>query len=485
MKKKLLAFAIALIIAIPLFAQDTLLQSTLRKHVDILAADTLEGRGEGSNGIIKARKYIINEFEKAGIKPYQGKYEYDFSFKVGVVRAQSQNIIACIEGSDSSLKHEYIIIGAHYDHIGWDENGKKITYYNGADDNASGTASIIEIAKLLKQNKSSLKRSIIIIAFGAEESGLIGSKHIFTDSIIPANKIKCMFSVDMVGRYRTNKGLTLTGFKTLKNYKELIELAKQKAPINIVKTTNNIETRTDAKSFGDKGIPAVHVFTGFKSKYHTPEDDSNLLDYKGMAAIGKFMSELAMIMANEESVNPSVSFLARTKTKGNFYFAPYFTYGVGTSSNQYPEQFYNAKSIFAVNVGLAAKIALSKRFAIQPEVLYETTGSKSLAGSLRTYGLTVPIQLLVGMDNSADYNAYYIVGFYYKNLFSGKDEKKEMDFSKEYNKIKYGLTFGVGFEYARTQIKLIGNYAITPLYINPALEISYESSIFISFGFGL
>ncbi|MEI6090409.1 MAG: M28 family peptidase [bacterium] len=485
MIKKVLIVAITLIIAFPLFAQDTLMQQSLRKHVDILASDTLEGRGEGSNGIKKARKYIITEFEKAGVKPYRGKYEYDFSFKSGAVRALSENIIACIEGSDSVLKNEYIVIGAHYDHMGWDEKDKKMIYYNGADDNASGTASIIEIAKLLNQNKNSLKRSIIIIGFGAEESGLIGSHHIFTDSIIPPSKIKCMFSIDMVGMYKSNDGLTLTGMETLKDYKQIIELTKQKTPILIKKTTSNIENRTDTRSFADEGIPSVHVFTGFKSHYHKPEDDSNLLDYEGMAVLDKFMYELVNVLANDVKIEPSSAFLAKAKTKGTFYFAPYITFGIGSSSNHYPDKFYNAKSIFAYNAGLAAKFSLSKNVAIQPEVWYESSGSKIESGTFRTNSLTIPVNILIGTDNSSDYNVFVILGGYLKNNLFGEEGGKSIDYSDGYNKLQYGLSFGFGFEIMNVQVKFIDLFNLTPLYSNPAMDKALEKSFFLNIGFKL
>jgi hypothetical protein len=485
MIKKLWALIIVIMFAFPLFAQDTLMQHSLRKHVDILASDTLEGRGEGTNGIKKARKYIIEEFEKAGIKPYGGKYEYDFSFQIQTVRALSENIVAYIEGSDPVLKNEYIVIGAHYDHLGWKGPKNKKIVYNGADDNASGTASIIEVAKLLNQNKSSLKRSIIIVAFGGEESGLFGSKNFFTDSIIAPSKIKCMFSMDMVGMYKTNKGVTLTGMETLKDYKQLLELAQAKTPIRIAKTTGNIEGRTDTRSFADEGIPSIHVFTGFKSHYHQPEDDSNLLDYEGMAVLDKFIYELTRVIANDNTIEASLAFNAQVKTKGALYIAPYVTFGIGSSSNLYPNKFYNAKSIIAYNAGLSAKISLNKYFAIQPEILYESSGSESAAGTLRTNSLTIPVNLLIGIDNSSDYNFNLILGGYLRNNLFGKDGGEKIDYTDKYNRLQYGLSCGFGFEIMNVQVRFIDQFNLTRLYSNLSAEKILEKSFFLNIGFKL
>jgi aminopeptidase YwaD len=481
MRNKIILLVMFMLIAYPVFSQDSTLSSSLRKHVDILASDSLEGRGEGTMGIIKARKYIVSEFEKAGVKPFGNNYTYDFSFKLGTIRAQSQNIIAFIEGSDPVLKNEYIVLGAHYDHVGYDiKNGNKVIF-NGADDNASGTSTIIELAKLFNQNKDQLKRSIIIIAFGGEESGLLGSEEIINDNIIDPSKIKCMFSLDMVGMYSTNKGLILGGIKNIVNYEKLLTDSKAEADIDIVKMNASIENRTDTRPFGDKGIPAIYVSTGLKSPYHKPEDDSNLLDYEGMAQVCSFIYQLSLNMANSEQLKASPS-LAKSGNKINF--SPIIKMGVGQSFFRYSDQFYRGKSILGFNAGLAGQIKFGKYFALQPEVLYSTSGSKSANGTFRTQQVTVPVNLLVGFfNNNMQTAVYYILGGYYSYLFAGKDGHTNLDFDNTYQRNQYGLSYGVGVDVMKVQVSIVARHALTGIYSDEANEEIIEKGLYLNLGY--
>lgn len=480
---RIFLFAIALIFVFPAIGQDSLLQQSLRKHVEVLASDSLEGRGEGSYGIIKARQYIVNEFKKAGVKPLGDKYEHDFSFLSMMVRANSQNIIAVVEGSDPVLKDEYIIIGAHYDHIGWKEKDGKKIIYNGADDNASGTAAIIELARLFNENKDLIKRSIVFIAFGAEESGLIGSKYFVNDSIIPLSKIKCMFSLDMVGMYKQNNGIELKGIELLKDSKTLVDEAKQNVSIKITQMSDEVSQRTDTKHFGENEVPSVHVNTGHKSPYHKPEDDSDLLDYEGMATTSRFIYELATIVANKSSVEPVPSLTSKTKEQSYFAFKPAIRLGSGLSSYKYTDEFYVGKSVFTFDAGLRAQISLSKHFAIQPEVMYATSGSKSGPGTMRTHQVEVPFHILFGVNNLSSGNAYIMLGGYYKYFLSGKNGNVNVDYSTDCNDYQYGLSYGIGFDISKFQVNILGKVALSELYSNQQLDNVYERGFSLNVGY--
>ena len=139
-------------------------QERLTKHVYFLASDSLQGRGAGTIDADKAARYIVQQFEEIGVEPYFKEGFYQPFEKYGT--NTYKNIVGVIPGNDPVLKDDYIIIGAHYDHLGIRDN--KI--YNGADDNASGTATIIEMARILKSQQNSLKRSVIVVAFDAEET---------------------------------------------------------------------------------------------------------------------------------------------------------------------------------------------------------------------------------------------------------------------------------------------------------------------------
>ena len=220
--KKTLFLLITLLFCGSIFAQTQ--KERLTHHVYYLASDSLRGRAAGSEDAAKAAAYIANQFEEIGIQPffndcwYQPFEQYGRSYK---------NVVGVIPGNDPVLKDEYIVIGAHYDHLGV----RNEEVYNGADDNASGTATIIEMARILKQQQSNLKRSVIIAAFDAEEIGLHGSNYL--SSKLDPSKVKLMMSIDMVGWLEKGKSLQLNGAATIKNGKRLLRDEAEKLHINV------------------------------------------------------------------------------------------------------------------------------------------------------------------------------------------------------------------------------------------------------------
>lgn len=191
---------ILLLLTTPVFAQQKASVSNLRKVVEVLASDSLKGRAYKSEEIKLAREYIIENFQKVGLKPYGNSFEHKVSWHEQLDGNQEvTNIVGYIEGSDAKLKDEFLVIGAHYDHVGYTADGDTVIY-NGADDNASGVSGIIELARLLLSNNQRPARSILIVAFDAEEVGLVGSTKFVKNSPIPLDKIKAMMSVDMIGR---------------------------------------------------------------------------------------------------------------------------------------------------------------------------------------------------------------------------------------------------------------------------------------------
>ena len=194
--KKIASFVLILLCAITTKAQTndfSPLQNRLKAHVYYLASDELRGRKGGSEDAAKAAEYIVDQYKQAGLKPLYSNFLVPFSPKNSMYKdmlgeetgamvddimsgamkdKRFRNVVAVIEGSDNTLKHEFIIIGAHYDHLGVKSDG---VVYNGADDNASGSAAIIEVARELMQHPELLKRSVIIAAFDGEEMGLYGS----------------------------------------------------------------------------------------------------------------------------------------------------------------------------------------------------------------------------------------------------------------------------------------------------------------------
>lgn len=468
-----------------LHAQDSLLVNNLQKHVELLASDSLEGRGLGTKGAEQAKNYIVNEYIKAGLVPFNGDFIHPFSFKCDLAQVAANNIIGMIEGSDPVLKNEYIVLGAHYDHLGWyDKKGEKIIY-NGADDNASGVSGIIELARLIKDQDIQLRRTVLFIAFDAEESGLIGSSKFVEDSIIDISKVKCMFSIDMIGMYSKNGGLELNGFKSLVNAEDIVNRSLKLNDIEIRRFTEKIERRTDTAPFAFKRVPATHIFTGTKSPYHKPEDDADLLDYIGMAKIIEFMAVLTQQIDKEDILLPSYKLIVffQKHEKGPSKLAWGLRFNTGFNNHTYSNTFFKSKSVLAVQTGIFAKFRLNEYFEIQPEILYSMGGGQSNNGIVNTHALSIPVYLLIGSSDLMQGRVYAICGGKYNYNISGSIGSEAIQFSNDYNRHAWDLSFGFGFEIVNVQMGLVINNGLSNVGINNNFGKTYENGLSFSMGY--
>lgn len=455
----------------------------LKKHVYTLADDSLMGRGFGMQGAKMAAEYITEQFTNAGISPWNGTFKHPFVKAQMMFKIEGCNIIGWVEGSDPLLKDEYIVVGAHYDHVGYEfSDGKKIVY-NGADDNASGTATVIELGRWLVQNRHLLKRSVILVAFDGEEAGLIGSSYLVKNNQIPVDNVKAMFSLDMVGMLSKYGGVDLVGNATMDNGETFLNELAAKHGINVKKDGKKVEMQTDTSPFGKRGIPSVHVFTSTVSPYHKPGDDPNLLDYDGMVKIAEFMSDVVVQISSKERVAPDKQFLASVGGKG-VKFRSGFRLGLGSASHNYKDDYFYGKSIFAFNAGLYSQIKFSKVFSVQPEVLYQSLGSHHNDGKLRTHEVTVPvnfkIRLFTVMDDVVENQTYIFIGPYYSYRFAGKVGGKNMDFDTDYFTEDYGIQYGFGFELMKTQLQFSSSISLKSM--SRAADVMQQSAI-ISLGF--
>ncbi len=222
------------------------------------------------------------------------------------VEVNTQNIVAIIEGNDPELKNEYIVIGAHYDHLGMGGHGSgsrdpdTIAVHNGADDNASGVAAVLELAQKLSANKESIKRSIILMAFGAEEMGLLGSQFFTNEPLIGLQDVVVMVNFDMVGRFDTEKrALTISGTGTAEQMEELLERHEEGSDINFNHSPEGYGA-SDHASFYGAGIPVMFFFTGAHEDYHTPLDDADKINYEGEKDIIDFTYPIILEIANSD-----------------------------------------------------------------------------------------------------------------------------------------------------------------------------------------
>ncbi|MEN3039309.1 MAG: M20/M25/M40 family metallo-hydrolase, partial [Candidatus Kryptonium sp.] len=213
---------------------------------------------------------------------------------VRYIKSKVANVIGYIEGSNPELKNEYIIIGAHYDHLGWGGQGSLIpdtvAIHNGADDNASGTSGLLELAEYFSNNRKKLNRTLVFIAFTAEEEGTIGSGYYVKNPSFPLEKTIAMINMDMIGRLKDDK-LTIYGVGTSPVWNSIIESLNSefKFNLNLVKDGYG---PSDHAQFYSKNIPVLHFFTGIHTDYHKPSDDYDKINYQGQKRILDFINKL-------------------------------------------------------------------------------------------------------------------------------------------------------------------------------------------------
>jgi aminopeptidase YwaD len=449
----------------PIVAQNT--ANNLEKHVSILASDSLEGRGLGTKGSAKAKAYITNQFAEIGLKAFNDSYLAPFEFRQRIAWINADNIVGYLQNPDAPLKDEFIVIGAHFDHLGFSKNkeGEK-TIYAGADDNASGTAGIIEMARKLKALENELNRSIIFIAFDAEESGLIGSTHFVDNPPVPLEKIKAMISLDMIGMYSTHKGIDLKGLGLLVEGAEIAETIADKNNVIIKNKSAELERQTDTAPFGDKGIPAFHAFTGLKSPYHKPEDKYDLLDYEGMEKVVSFLADLTKQMSTAASLTPAKALekMAKGGTKV-FSVSPIVYNGFGI--HNYTDEFFVGKRRYNLNVGAHFNYHFNKNFGLNHEVLFDWHGAESAAGNISQYAITSPLCLQIGSDANNQWQRVFVnLGAYYRYNLGGNIGGETINFDNGFSRDEWGFTAGFGIRVMKLQISYSYRRGLTDLTNN-------------------
>ena len=288
----------------------------LQVDVVFLASDLLEGRPTGGQGEALAAQYLIHRMKEIGLTPggEAGKWlqEFEFSMNSNPHAAPTEgkkmighNVLGMLDFGAPST----IIIGAHFDHLGYGGPGSlfsgKPTIHNGADDNASGVAALLRLAQYLKEG-SARNNNYLFIAFSGEEYGLYGSKHVAANPPLPLTSVNYMLNMDMVGRLRDERVLAINGTGTSPIWKEVLNDI-QVDSIQI-KTSDSGVGPSDHTSFYLKDLPVLHFFTGQHTDYHKPSDDSENINYEGLYSVTNFIIELIEKLDAKEK-------LTFTKTK--------------------------------------------------------------------------------------------------------------------------------------------------------------------------
>ncbi|MDF7819802.1 M20/M25/M40 family metallo-hydrolase [Runella sp. MFBS21] len=260
------------------------------KHIKYLSVDKMKGRGTGSKENAKAAHYITKNFKKLGLKPLgTNGFLQPFTAKVRRVVVpdsirQANNVLGFLDNGAPYT----IVIGAHYDHLGEGKQGslrdpKAVgQIHNGADDNASGVAGLLELARYFSKNEIKEPYNYLFIAFGAEELGLVGSRYFVNNPTLPLDKINFMVNMDMIGRYNADRGVGIGGYGTSDAWPEVF-----KGVTGSVKffTDRSGSGGADHASFYAKKLPVLFFHTGGHDDYHMPTDDWEKIDIKSEVGI--------------------------------------------------------------------------------------------------------------------------------------------------------------------------------------------------------
>lgn len=280
----------------------------IETHIQFLAQDSLRGRETGTAGEAIAARYIADHFRQFGLLPAgdDSTYYQQFTVNMSVMnnphRADTaafsdeeriaRNVVGLIEGSEQP--ETYIVIGAHYDHLGMGSFGslhtrsdKKI--HNGADDNASGTGGVLELAHYFSENRP--QKSLLFVAFSGEEMGLLGSQHFVENSPVNLEQVQAMINMDMIGRMKENQ-LIIFGTGTSGGWSNLITSANTDSLA--IKTVPDGAGASDHTSFYNKQIPVLHYFTDTHADYHRPSDDTNYINSDGQNRVLEHLKRLTL-----------------------------------------------------------------------------------------------------------------------------------------------------------------------------------------------
>jgi len=274
--------------------------------VEYLAADALEGRFAGTRGEECAGEYIAVMFERIGLEPAgdDGWFQTLSLASAAMPHApdgEGRNVLGLLRGSDPDLAASAVIVGAHYDHLGhggFGSVGEVGEIHNGADDNASGVAAMLEAARRLAGGPRPA-RSILFIAFTGEELGLLGSSHYTRNPALPLSRTIAMVNLDMVGRLEDDP-LIVYGVGTAPEWKDIIERANAGPAIPMAFEPAGYGP-SDHTSFYSSDIPVLHLFTNVHGDYHKPSDDWQAIDPAGLGRVAILTAGLAEELANRDT----------------------------------------------------------------------------------------------------------------------------------------------------------------------------------------
>jgi hypothetical protein len=284
-----------------------------------LADESLQGRGLGTPELHRVTEFLANEFQKAGLKPAGSNGSYLQTWQDDVedlgINVEMHNVLGIIPGTKLEFTGQSVVVGAHYDHLGlgWPDvhTGDEGQVHHGADDNASGIAVLLELARILSQNLKP-ERTVVFVAFTGEEAGLRGSQHYVKHADrFPADKVMGMVNFDTVG-HLGNQKLVVIGTGSAREWVHVFRGAGYVTGVPIDSVSTDFGS-SDQKSFLDAGVPAVQFFTGAHLDYHRPTDTVDKIDAAGLINVAKVAREVIEYLAGQPE--PLTSTLTSTDQK--------------------------------------------------------------------------------------------------------------------------------------------------------------------------
>jgi hypothetical protein len=294
----------------------------LAADVRFLSSDALEGRGTGTPGNDSAAAYIAARFAALRLTPVipvdsacatnsaarrcpVGFLQRFAARSAAAAHAglpaslPSSNVAAVIPGIDPKLRSQYVVLGAHFDHLGRSTFGaqdpdQRNAVRNGADDNASGTAAVMELARLFKSRPA--KRSIVVVAFSGEELGLLGSQYFVDHAPLALDSVQAMLNFDMVGRLRDDK-LLVYGVATATELPEIVNRANVTPPFRVSAIGDGFGP-SDHSSFYGRNLPVLHFFTDVHEDYHRASDDAERINFGGLQRVVSYAERIARDLAD-------------------------------------------------------------------------------------------------------------------------------------------------------------------------------------------
>ena len=344
-------------------ALESITAADLTRHVTMLADDRLEGREAGSRGGQAAAHYLQQTLARLGATGGGPQGSYRQPFATGYC-----NLLTRIDGSDSAQAAQWILVGADYDHVGYgtrrNSYGPVGLIHNGADDNASGTAAVLELIEAFTQLGRPPRRSILFALWDGEEKGMLGSRHWVAHPTVPLRDVVLAIHLDMVGRLRDDR-LEVIGIRTGSGLRRLLSHATDGTDLWL-DFNWSLKANADHWPFVERRIPTLLLHTGLHDQYHRPTDDTHLINGQGMREVVRYLFQLVDVMADGDQV-PAFRLASRTETPATQHWRerllapPASRLGVSWQTNRGPEHGLELTRVMPETAAAAAGLRVGDR----------------------------------------------------------------------------------------------------------------------------